>query len=67
MKCIQYFPKHIKNGVQFERLSDSEADEKVSAHVATYCPKRLWKKHVRDVQANADTALGRAHIKGMDC
>ena len=58
MKCVQYFPKHIKAGVQFDRLPDSEADRLVAAHMATYAPKRLWKKHTRDV---AESVIEDAH------
>lgn len=50
MKCIQYFPKHIKDGAQFARVSDDDAKREVEAHRATYVPKRLWKKHVRDAE-----------------
>jgi|GEM_PF-5752907 len=48
MKCIQYFPKYVKGGVQFDRVTDDVADQEVAAHRATYCPKFLWKKYTRD-------------------
>ena len=51
MKCIQYYPKFIKDGVQYARVSDEEAANAVASLKAAYAPKRLWKQHVRDAVA----------------
>lgn len=42
MKCVRY-----KDGV-VDRISDEKAHEAVSQKQATYVPKNIWKKEVRD-------------------
>jgi len=49
MKCIQYYARPKDSGKKYVRVSDAKAAQEVAAGRALYAPKRLWKKHTRDV------------------